>query len=107
MDRDIRDPIELLDEIEDVLKIQGAPINWPIGMGKEFKGVYNLYTDVPFTAIHQDRAASCPDDVRIEGLESDAARALLGDEYEDFLKRLNWCAAPAMSLTWSLSWRAN
>ena len=45
MDRDIREPIELLDEIESVLKIQGAPINWPIGMGKEFKGVYNLYTD--------------------------------------------------------------
>jgi small GTP-binding protein len=45
LDRDIRDPIELLDEIEDVLKIAAAPINWPIGMGKFFKGVYNLYTD--------------------------------------------------------------
>ena len=32
MDRDIRDPIEVLDEIESVLKIQAAPINWPIGM---------------------------------------------------------------------------
>ena len=46
MDRDIRDPIELLDEIESVLDIAGAPINWPIGMGRDFKGVYNLYTDV-------------------------------------------------------------
>ena len=45
MDRDIRDPIELLDEIEDVLSIKAAPINWPIGMGKEFQGAYNLYTD--------------------------------------------------------------
>ncbi|MDX1400101.1 MAG: GTP-binding protein, partial [Oceanospirillum sp.] len=45
MDRDIRDPVELLDEIEEVLKIEAAPINWPIGMGKEFIGVYNLYTD--------------------------------------------------------------
>ncbi|MEQ8957963.1 MAG: GTP-binding protein, partial [Coleofasciculus sp. C2-GNP5-27] len=45
MDRDIRDPIEVLDEIENVLKIQSAPINWPLGMGKDFKGVYNLYTD--------------------------------------------------------------
>ena len=33
MDRDIRDPIELLDEIESVLAIKGAPINWPIDMG--------------------------------------------------------------------------
>ena len=34
MDRDIRDPIDLVDEIEDVLKIRGAPINWPVGMGR-------------------------------------------------------------------------
>ena len=39
LDRDIREAIELLDEIEDVLKIEAAPINWPIGMGKFFKGV--------------------------------------------------------------------
>ena len=45
LDRDIRDPIELMDEVEDVLKIACAPITWPIGMGKEFKGVYHLYED--------------------------------------------------------------
>ncbi len=45
LDRDTRDPIELLDEVESVLNIACAPITWPIGMGKEFKGVYNLYTD--------------------------------------------------------------
>lgn len=45
MDRDIRDPMEVLDEIESILHIKVAPINWPLGMGKEFKGVYNLYTD--------------------------------------------------------------
>ena len=45
LDRDTRDPIELLDDIESVLDIACAPITWPIGMGKEFKGVYNLYTD--------------------------------------------------------------
>ncbi len=45
LDRDIRDPIELMDEVEDVLKIACAPITWPIGMGKEFKGVYHLYRD--------------------------------------------------------------
>ena len=36
MDRDIRDPIELLDEIEAVLDIQGAPINWPISSSDIF-----------------------------------------------------------------------
>ncbi|MCY7296652.1 peptide chain release factor 3 [Alteromonas sp. a30] len=45
LDRDIRDPIELLDEVEDILKIKCAPISWPIGMGKEFKGVYHLLRD--------------------------------------------------------------
>jgi len=45
LDRDTKDPIELLDEIEDVLNIRCAPITWPIGMGKEFKGVYHLLKD--------------------------------------------------------------
>ena len=44
-DRDIRDPINLMDEVEDVLNIACAPITWPIGMGKEFKGVYHLVND--------------------------------------------------------------
>ncbi len=45
LDRDCREPIELLDEIEAILKIQCAPITWPIGMGKRFKGVYHLLED--------------------------------------------------------------
>ncbi len=45
LDRDTRDPIDVMDEVEDVLNIMCAPITWPIGMGKEFKGVYNLYDD--------------------------------------------------------------
>ena len=42
LDRDGRAPIELLDEIESVLKIQCAPITWPIGMGRDLLGVYHL-----------------------------------------------------------------
>src|ERR1035438_207452 len=45
LDREGRAPIELLDEIESVLEIQCAPITWPIGMGKSFRGVYHLYDD--------------------------------------------------------------
>ena len=40
MDREANDPFELLDDIENVLGIKTCPINWPIGSGKEFKGVY-------------------------------------------------------------------
>ena len=45
MDREVREPLELLDEIESVLKIQCAPVTWPIGMGKRFQGVYHLLED--------------------------------------------------------------
>ncbi|NMT63988.1 peptide chain release factor 3 [Marinobacter orientalis] len=45
LDRETRDPVELMDEVEDVLKIACAPITWPIGMGKNFKGVYHLARD--------------------------------------------------------------
>ncbi len=42
LDRDSRPPIDLLDEIERILNIRGAPLTWPIGMGKHFAGVYHL-----------------------------------------------------------------
>ncbi len=45
MDREVRDPLELLDEVESVLNIQCAPVTWPIGMGKAFRGVYHLLRD--------------------------------------------------------------
>src|SRR3954465_6051882 len=43
LDRDGKFPFDLLDEIEKELKISLHPLSWPINMGKEFKGVYNLY----------------------------------------------------------------
>jgi peptide chain release factor 3 len=45
MDREVRDSLELLDEVESVLKIQCAPVTWPLGMGKTFRGVYHLLRD--------------------------------------------------------------
>ena len=44
LDREGKDPIELLDEVESVLRIQCAPVTWPIGMGKRLKGVVHLLT---------------------------------------------------------------
>ena len=41
MDREARDPFELMENIEEILGIKTYPMNWPIGSGKEFKGVYN------------------------------------------------------------------
>jgi peptide chain release factor 3 len=45
LDRESRDPVELMDEVETVLRIRCAPVTWPIGSGKRFKGVYHLVDD--------------------------------------------------------------
>ena len=54
LDRESRAPIDLLDEIETVLKIRCAPVTWPIGSGKRFKGVYHIVNDCVhlFSAQH-------------------------------------------------------
>ena len=54
LDREGRDPLELLDEVEEILKIRCAPITWPIGMGKGFKGVFHIMDDKIhlFSATH-------------------------------------------------------
>jgi peptide chain release factor 3 len=54
LDRESRPPIDLLDEIETVLKIRCAPVTWPIGSGKRFKGVYHIVNDCVhlFSAQH-------------------------------------------------------
>ncbi|MCH2324657.1 MAG: peptide chain release factor 3, partial [Pseudomonadales bacterium] len=83
LDRDILDPIAILDEIENVLKIKCAPINWPLGMGKEFKGVYNLYSDT-IHVYQQGQGHQIPEDVQIKGLDSAEAKELLGSYIDDF-----------------------
>ncbi len=45
MDREARDPFELLDEVESDLALDAAPVSWPIGMGRDFRGCYDLVQD--------------------------------------------------------------
>ena len=87
LDRDIRDPIELLDEIEAVLKITAAPITWPIGCYRDYKGVYHLADDyiIVYTPGHGHERTETK---IIQHLDSDEARAHLGDEYERFVEQL-------------------
>ena len=87
LDRDIRDPIELLDEIEEVLKIRAAPINWPISMGQTFRGVYNLYTDTIHVYV-RGKGHTLMDDIRVQGLDSPEAREALGEYADDVLDEL-------------------
>jgi peptide chain release factor 3 len=87
LDRDIREPIELLDEIESVLEIEAAPVNWPIGMGQMFRGVYDLYSDTIFV-YEAGRGQALPGDKCIRGLDSGEARAFIGDGYDDFVEEV-------------------
>ena len=96
MDRDIREPIELLDEIESVLKIKAAPINWPIGMGSQFLGVYDLVNDVIHVYKPGHRASIHPDE-KITGLSSGQAEKLLGDTYDAFCEEVELVRAASNS----------
>ena len=77
MDREAREPIDILDEIEDILNINCAPITWPIGMGKNFRGVFNLITNTVhfFSATHGGKIQQ--GDV-IEGLDNPQLDEVLG-----------------------------
>lgn len=87
LDREVRDPIEVLDEIEDILQIQCAPMNWPIGMGRHFRGVYDLYRD-RIICHAQGHGHHIHPYAEIEGLASQEARSFLGDEYDDFVEEI-------------------
>jgi peptide chain release factor 3 len=81
MDREVREPVALLEEIESVLKIDCAPVSWPIGMGKAFRGVFDLLQDrlVRFTPGEERRAAS-EDSELIKGIANPRLDALFPQE---------------------------
>src|SRR6187399_2415264 len=75
LDLPSRDPFELLDEIERVLGISAAPMNWPLGDGVDFKGVYDLETNAVLLYERQSRgrrmepvAVAAPTDPVVEEL---------------------------------------
>ena len=82
LDREGRDPIDLLDEVESVLDIQCAPMTWPIGMGKRFKGVYDLYGDAVhlFDSRHGGKIA---EGEVIAGLDNPRLDEVIGDQAEE------------------------
>ena len=99
LDREGQEPIDLLDEIESVLKIQCAPVTWPIGMGRSLKGVYHLLQDriYLYDKVGREKAAEIRS---IDGLESDEATEVLGDLADDFRDEIELVkgACPELSL---------
>jgi peptide chain release factor 3 len=83
LDRDGRDPLELLDEIEKVLGIRCTPITWPIGMGRDLICVYHLRDD----RIHiysPGKKGALGESTSIDGLAGAEAAELLGDRIDEF-----------------------
>ena len=88
LDREGRDPLDLLDEIENVLGIQCAPMTWPIGMGRSFRGIYHLREDRAY--LYQGRDGSrLPESLVVEGLDTDAAANLLGPEASELREQID------------------
>ena len=79
LDRESRDPVELMDEIENILNIKCAPVTWPIGSGKRFRGVYHLMNDSVhlFSATHGGKIQTGE---VVEGLDNPKLDELIGPQ---------------------------
>jgi len=78
MDREARDPLEILDEIEEKLALDAAPITWPIGMGKNFAGTFALHEKTLRQKDSQEQAT-------VVSGESEAAELLPASERDHFI----------------------
>lgn len=77
LDREGRMAIDLMDEVEDILEIQCAPITWPIGMGSSLVGVYHLLEDT-VTLYRPDKKRQTGEGEVLSGLENPALDERLG-----------------------------
>ena len=87
LDREGRPPIELLDEIESVLRIGTAPVTWPIGMGRELRGIYHLLEDRIYVYQAGERGR-VGENRTIEHLASAAAAEFLGEQAQRFAEEI-------------------
>jgi peptide chain release factor 3 len=77
MDREGRDPYELLDEIEEKLNIKLRPLTWPIGIGVKFQGVYNLH-DSSLNLFEESKTKLAKDVIQIKDLQSQELDDIVG-----------------------------
>ncbi|WP_206922145.1 peptide chain release factor 3 [Alicyclobacillus suci] len=83
LDRQGKDPLALLEELEEVLGIRSCPMNWPIGMGQEFQGIYNR-PDNRFERF-TDRGTET-EQIQVDDIEDEALREALGPALHEQLK---------------------
>src|SRR5262249_29592016 len=87
LDREGRDPIDLLDEVESVLGIQCAPVTWPVGMGKRFKGIYHRYEDIVYL-YQPGKNAQKQDAMQIKGLDNPQLDEILGESAQELREEI-------------------
>ncbi|HOO81138.1 MAG TPA: peptide chain release factor 3 [Alphaproteobacteria bacterium] len=76
MDRDGQDPFDLLDEIEQSLALDVTPASWPIGMGRDFKGCYDLLND-QLILFDRSKGESLKEGIKCSGLDDPKLDELL------------------------------
>jgi peptide chain release factor 3 len=87
LDREGRDAMEILDEVESVLQIRCAPATWPIGMGKRFKGVFDLRNDTTYlySPTHGGRIQQGE---LIPGLDNPRLDEMVGDQADELREEI-------------------
>jgi peptide chain release factor 3 len=79
MDREVREPVDLVDEIERVLGMPVVPCTWPVGMGKSFRGVFDLRTDS--MRVFRPGESRVADVEVIQGIDNPECGARCGEEF--------------------------
>lgn len=82
LDREGQEPLDLLDDVEKNLGMQTAPITWPIGMGKRFRGTYHLYTK-EVLLFDPDAEFGARKAVAVKGLDDPLLDELLGSQADE------------------------
>jgi len=85
MDREGKDAFELLDEIEQKLKLRVTPLSFPIGMGYDFKGIYNIW-EKNLNLFSGDSRKNIEDTIEIEDLENPQLDQLIGEKSANTLR---------------------
>ncbi len=85
LDREAKDPFELLDEVEQTLALDVAPASWPIGMGREFRGCYDLIHD-QLILFDRGKGDQLAEGIKCKGLDDPKLDELLPDHAVEKLR---------------------
>ena len=98
MDREVRDPLDIMDEVERELGMPCCPITWPVGQGKSFGGIINLRTQT--MTVFTPGSDRGPKDFEVVPLaEADRLRKRFGQSFDDALESME--LAVGASAAWN------